>query len=125
MTVENKELQTLIDSEKVYLAKVFGAIITKHEYRPNVSNYNKFFTSTEFIEFDSIENSRSEDIVPEKGSDIIGVIPVSDVYAVYALIPDHSDELLGYYANDNNAKCWIDWSEQYHIELEKALKGGK
>jgi hypothetical protein len=116
-------LQVLKDQKIVYLVKVIAAIVFKCDYK-NEQGFSKFSEMIEYVEFDSEINSSQHNMeLDRQHQSIIGVIPVSNIYAVYAIFGNEvPDKLLGYYLKDEHSINNINWMELYDKEAINLLK---
>ena len=114
----NHELNELISEQKIYLVKIIGAIISKIE-NINKEGDKTYFECVDYIEFDSDTGSGQQDNTMFNNQTIIGVIPISNIYAVYGMYEENKqDQLLGYYIEDEYTKS-IDWIKLYNNSIKK------
>ena len=110
----NQVLQKLKDEGKIRLQKIIGAVLIKIKHS---SGIEKFTEIVEYIEFDNSVNSEEIYNHIDGFREVIGMIPVYDIYSVYAIKEDKLN-FLGYYSNDELIVDNTDWEYLYNMNIK-------
>ncbi len=106
----NQVLQKLKDEGKICLQKIIGATLIRCQ-----DDQNMFTEIIEYIEFDnSVNNDPPKYYNIDKSRIVIGIIPVYDIYAVYAVQKDKLS-FMAYYSNDELIVDTTDWNSIYNM----------
>jgi len=107
----NQVLQKLKDEGKIRLQKIIGAVLIK--CIDDKGTYNEI---VEYIEFDnSVSDSINYPI--DKSREVIGMIPVYDIYSVYA-VKENKLSFMGYYSNDEMIIDETNWEYLYNVIIK-------
>ena len=112
----NAILQKLRDEGKIRLQKIIGAVLTNVVSLTNDPVVSHKFTEiVEYIEFDNSVNSGPTKYYPvDTHRTVVGMIPVYDIYAIYAVQEDKLS-FMGYYSNDEMIIDNVDWVGIYNM----------